>query len=108
MPGCSVNDLCPHFDMSRIGVMKHLTVLVEAGLIISRKAGRTRKLYFNAVPIQLIYDRWTTEYAGFWAGKMADVKYAVEQPAKRRAGHARRRATDLEDPDPRPNRGRVA
>lgn len=82
MPGCCVNDVCAHFETSRIAVMKHLNILVEAQLIISRKSGRTRELFFNAAPIQMIYDRWTTEYSAFWATQAVDLKYKVE--SKRR------------------------
>ena len=77
-PGCSVNDVSAHFDVSRIAVMKHLNVLEEAGLLVSERDGRARRFYFNVVPIQLIYDRWTDEYSGWWAGRMADIKYKVE------------------------------
>jgi len=77
-PGCSVNDVCAHFDMSRIAVMKHLRILEAARLIISEKRGRSRQLYFNAVPIQMIYDRWTTEYSALWASGLTALKYAVE------------------------------
>ncbi len=84
MPGCSVNDVCKYFDISRIAVMKHLRVLEEAELIISRKAGRSRELYFNAVPIQLIYDRWTTEYSKFWASQVTELKFQVEQRKRNR------------------------
>ena len=83
MPGCSVNDVAKYFEITRIAVMKHLRVLETAGLVVSRKQGRTRELYFNAVPIQLIYDRWTTEYSKFWASKVTDIKFALEtRPAK--------------------------
>lgn len=78
MPGCSVNELCEHFEMSRIGVMKHLQILVETKLVISKKSGRTRQLYFNPAPIQLIYDRWTDEYSAFWVTQAVDLKYEVE------------------------------
>ncbi len=78
LPGCSVNDVAKYFEMSRIGVMKHLKILVDAGLLISRKSGRVRELYFNAAPIQMIHDRWTTEYAEFWATKAMDFKYRME------------------------------
>ncbi len=78
MPGCSVNDICKYFEMSRIGVMKHLQVLESAQLIISRKTGRTRELFFNAVPIQLIYDRWTTQYSALWASHATDIKFRAE------------------------------
>lgn len=78
MPGSSVNDVAKYFDMSRIAVMKHLRVLEDAELIVSRKEGRTRELYFNSVPIQLIYDRWTTEYSAFWASQVTDLKFLAE------------------------------
>lgn len=81
-PGCSVNDLCEHFEISRIGVMKHLEILVNAKLVISRKSGRTRQLFFNAAPIQLIYDRWTDEYSAFWVTQAVDLKYKAEGRAQ--------------------------
>ena len=77
-PGCSVNHVAGFFAESRINVMKHLRVLEDAGLIHSEKEGRTRKLYFNCVPIQLIHERWTTEYSALWAGRLTRVKYRVE------------------------------
>ncbi len=82
MPGCSVNDVCKYFDMSRIAVMKHLRVLEDADLIISQKTGRTRELHFNVVPIQLVYDRWTTEYSKFWASHVTDIKFKAEAKKK--------------------------
>jgi predicted transcriptional regulator len=116
MPGCSVNDVCKYFEMSRIGVMKHLGVLEEADLIISRKSGRTRELYFNAVPIQLIYDRWTNEYPALWSGRMADVKYRVESrgsgvtTSRSKKGKKNGGASDVRvaRADPGSDRGRVA
>lgn len=78
-PGCSVASVCAHFDMTRIAVMKHLTVLERAHLLISEKSGRTRCLYFNTVPIQMIYERWSTEFSALWAGKMTTFKYDLEQ-----------------------------
>jgi DNA-binding transcriptional ArsR family regulator len=77
-PGCSVNDVCDYFEISRIAVMKHLRVLERADLIVSRKQGRTRELYFNAVPIQMIYDRWTSEYSALWASGLTRIKYRIE------------------------------
>ena len=77
-PGCSVVDVCRYFDVSRIAVMKHLNVLEQANLVISEKVGRTRKLYFNAAPIQMIYERWTTEYSALWAGRLTEFKRQVE------------------------------
>jgi len=77
-PGCSVKWITSHFEFSRIAAMKHLSVLEEAGLLISEKQGRTRQLYFNPVPIQQIYDRWTSQYGSFWAERLTDVKERVE------------------------------
>ena len=77
-PGCSVGEVCTHFDTSRIAVMKHLRVLEAAGLLLSEKQGRVRQLHFNVVPIQMIYDRWTSEYSALWASRLTDLKYRVE------------------------------
>ncbi len=90
-PGCSVSDVCTHFDISRIGVMKHLRILEEAGLVISQKTGRVRRLYQNVAPIQLIHDRWTTEYSRLWGSKLTRIKYAAE------AGHE---PDESNNPDP--------
>ncbi len=81
-PGCGVKHVAKFFAMSRIAVMKHLRVLVEAGLLLSEKEGRNRKLFFNCVPIQVIYDRWTTEYSALWASRMTELKYRVEAKGK--------------------------
>ena len=77
-PGCNVSAVCRHFDVSRIAVMKHLAVLEKANLVISEKTGRSRALYFNPVPIQMIHERWTTEYSALWAGEMTALKYRLE------------------------------
>jgi len=82
MPGCCVNDICEHFSISRIGVMKHIQLLVDARLLISRKPGRKREFFFNAAPIQMIYDRWTDEYSAFWTTQAVDLKYKVESNTK--------------------------
>ena len=77
-PGIGVGALASEFDVSRIAVMKHLAVLEEANLVVSEKDGRTRRLYFNAAPIQMIHDRWTTEYSAYWAGEVTRIKYLAE------------------------------
>ena len=81
-PGMSVKALASHFEFSRIAVMKHLKTLEECQLVLSKKVGRTRHLFFNPVPIQLVYDRWTTKYSAFWSGRMADLKTRVEKRAQ--------------------------
>jgi predicted transcriptional regulator len=88
-PGCGVARVAAHFAMSRVAVLKHVRLLERAGLLISEKQGRVRHLYFNAVPIQLIHQRWTDRYGALFAGPMAALKTEVEQRSR---GKARNRA----------------
>lgn len=81
-PGMTVSGLASHFETSRIAVMKHLKMLEAAELVLSRKVGRERRLYFNAVPIQAIYDRWTDRYGAFFAARLVDIKDRVERHAE--------------------------
>lgn len=85
-PGQSVGELAAQFDVSRIAIMNHLKVLEEAGLVISKKDGRSRRLYLNAMPIQAIYDRWTDRYSAHWLDRMSLVKSIAEAAAR----HARK------------------
>jgi len=87
-PGASVKALASHFEFSRIAAMKHLATLEAAGLVLSRKEGRVRRLFFNAVPIQEIHDRWTTQYSAFWAERVVDVKGRIEARVNDRKKHA--------------------
>lgn len=80
-PGITVGELAKGFDVSRVAVMKHLRVLESADLIVSRKTGRIRKLYFNAVPIQLIYERWSSDYSSYWSAQLTTIKSAAERQA---------------------------
>ena len=80
-PGMTVTALGTHFDVSRIAVLKHLRVLENADLVLSRKQGRSRHLFFNPVPIQQIHDRWTTQYSAFWSERMVDIQARVEGDA---------------------------
>jgi predicted transcriptional regulator len=77
-PGSNVNRVCEFFSMGRVAVMKHLGVLESANLVISQKVGRERLLYFNPVPIQMIHERWTSEFSVYWAGKLTTLKYRLE------------------------------
>lgn len=81
-PGLTVKAVASHFDISRIAVMKHLATLEAANLILSEKRGRERRMYFNPVPIQQIYDRWTDQYSAFWASRLVDIKDRVEAAAQ--------------------------
>lgn len=64
--------------LTRFGVMKHLQVLERAGLISSTKVGRERLHYLNPVPIQQVYDRWVSKYAGTFTGALTRLKYELE------------------------------
>ena len=81
-PGIAVGALAREFDVSRIAVMKHLAVLEQANLVVSEKEGRSRKLYMNAVPIQMLHERWTTEYSAYWASHVTRIKYLAEARPK--------------------------
>ncbi len=67
----------PH--LSRFGVMKHVDVLREAGLINTRREGRRRINSLNAVPIRLIYERWVSNYEALWASQLIALKKSLEQ-----------------------------
>ncbi len=77
--GRSLNELCAPLDMSRFGVMKHLNLLEEAGLVTTRKAGREKLHYLNAVPIRQIYDRWVSKYAEPWAIGLTNLQRELER-----------------------------
>lgn len=76
--GRTLTELESELPMTRFGVMKHLHVLEEAGLITTRKAGREKLHYLNPVPIQLISDRWINKYAAIRASALADLKTVLE------------------------------
>src|SRR5262245_4637773 len=77
--GQTLGELCAGFEtMTRFGVMKHLRVLEEAGLVTTRKAGREKLHYLNPVPIRLIHDRWISKYAAPWVEALGDLKSALE------------------------------
>jgi len=82
-PGLPVGKLAANFDVSRIAIMNHVSVLEAAGLVISEKDGRSRRLYLNIIPLQMIYDRWSDAYSAHWASKLTTIKYAAERNAKR-------------------------
>ncbi|MBO6687211.1 MAG: helix-turn-helix transcriptional regulator [Henriciella sp.] len=86
-PGQGVGELAKAFDVSRIAIMNHLKVLEEAGLLVSQKDGRTRRLYLNAMPIQAIHERWIDAYSGFWADRLSFIKQAAEGVAQVNTKH---------------------
>ena len=77
--GRTLGDLASQVDMTRFGVMKHLRVLEEAGLVVSRKVGRTRLHHLNPVPIRQIHDRWIDKYTEHRAASLAALKTRLEE-----------------------------
>jgi predicted transcriptional regulator len=67
--GQSLNELCAHLPMTRIGVMKHLRILEEAGLITTRKVGRERLHYLNPQPLRIVVN-WAEQYRRHWDERM--------------------------------------
>lgn len=75
----STGDLVKLFpELTRFGVMKHLGVLEEAGLLLVAREGRVRWNTLNPMPIRLIYERWIGKYAEFWSGELAALKRSAE------------------------------
>jgi uncharacterized protein YndB with AHSA1/START domain/DNA-binding transcriptional ArsR family regulator len=77
--GQSLTALEARLPMTRFGVMKHLKVLEEAGLVTTRKQGREKRHFLNAVPIRLVHDRWVSKYAEPWAAALSELKHNLEE-----------------------------
>lgn len=65
-------------QLTRFGVMRHLGVLEQAGLVVTRKQGRYKHHYLNPVPIRLIYERWIDKYRARQAAALLDLKGQLE------------------------------
>jgi len=77
--GQTLTDLESRLPMTRFGVMKHLRVLEEAGLVVTRRRGRKKHHYLNAVPIRLIHDRWVSKYTEPWVATLSELKHRLEE-----------------------------
>jgi len=76
--GRSLGELEGDLEMTRFGVMKHLRVLEEAGLVTSRRSGREKLHFLNPVPIRLVHDRWIDKYTERRVAALADLKERLE------------------------------
>ena len=76
--------------MTRFGVMKHLKVLEEAGLVTTQRRGREKLHFLNPVPIRLVHDRWVSKYAEPWAAALSELKRDTRggRPMERRTAYA--------------------
>lgn len=76
--GQTLGALTARHDMTRIAVAKHLKILQEAGLVVSRRRGREKLHYLNPVPIRLVHDRWVSKYTEPWAAGLVNLKHDLE------------------------------
>jgi uncharacterized protein YndB with AHSA1/START domain/DNA-binding transcriptional ArsR family regulator len=81
--GQSLGALEGRFDMTRFGIAKHLKILEEAGLVVTRRRGREKLHFLNPVPIRLVHDRWVSKYAEPWAAGLSDLKSRLESPMEK-------------------------
>src|SRR5918992_5359742 len=86
--GQTLRALEERFPISRFGVMKHLRQLEEAGLVVTRRAGREKRHFLNPVPIRLVHDRWVSKYAEPWAAALGGLKDVLERSPMAGPRHA--------------------
>ena len=79
--GRTLTELESELEMTRFGVMKHLKVLEQAGLVEARKSGREKRHFLNPVPIRLIHDRWIDKYTERRVSALAELKTELEESA---------------------------
>src|SRR3977135_690398 len=77
--GQSLSALERRLPMSRFGVMKHLKLLEQAGLVTTRKRGREKLHFLNPGPIRLVHDRWVSKYAEPWTAGLSGLKRELEE-----------------------------
>jgi uncharacterized protein YndB with AHSA1/START domain len=81
--GQTLGMLEERFDMTRFGVMKHLKLLEDAGLVVTRRRGREKLHFLNPVPIRLVHDRWVSKYAEPWTAGLSEIKERLERPMEK-------------------------
>jgi len=79
--GRTLTELESGLEMTRFGVMKHLKVLEEAGLVVTKRSGREKLHFLNPVPIRLVHDRWIDKYTERHVSALADLKHSLEDSA---------------------------
>ena len=79
--GRTLTELESELEMTRFGVMKHLRVLEDAGLVVTHRSGREKLHYLNPVPIRLIHDRWIDKYTERQVSALVDLKAELEGTA---------------------------
>ncbi|MFL6142458.1 MAG: ArsR/SmtB family transcription factor [Labedaea sp.] len=77
--GRTLTELESELEMTRFGVMKHLKVLEEADLVVTRRSGREKLHFLNPVPIRQIHDRWIDKYTERQVSALVDLKNSLEE-----------------------------
>ena len=77
--GRTLTELESELEMTRFGVMKHLRLLEEAGLVVTRRQGREKLHFLNPVPIRQIHDRWIDKYTEQRVSALLDLKHDLEE-----------------------------
>jgi uncharacterized protein YndB with AHSA1/START domain/DNA-binding transcriptional ArsR family regulator len=77
--GQTLSELQQRLPMTRFGVMKHLKVLEEAGLLTTKRRGREKLHYLNPVPLRLVHDRWVSKYAEPWTAVLSGIEQRIEE-----------------------------
>src|SRR2546421_5406010 len=77
--GQTLTALEERLPMTRFGVMKHLKVLEQANLVVTKRRGREKLHFLNPVPIRLVHDRWVSKYAEPWAATLSELKHDLEK-----------------------------
>jgi DNA-binding transcriptional ArsR family regulator len=76
--GRTLTELESELAMTRFGVMKHLRILEDAGLVVTRRMGREKQHFLNPMPIRLLHDRWIGKYRARHASALAALKHELE------------------------------
>jgi DNA-binding transcriptional ArsR family regulator len=79
--GRTLTELESELEMTRFGVMKHLRVLEDANLIVTKRQGREKLHFLNPVPIRLVHDRWIDKYTERQVKALVDLKDELEEEA---------------------------
>ena len=77
--GQTLSALEERLPMTRFGVMKHLKLLEEAGLVVTKRRGREKLHFLNPVPIRLVHDRWVSKYTEPWVATLSELKRDIEE-----------------------------
>jgi DNA-binding transcriptional ArsR family regulator len=90
----STGEISEKYDVSRYAIMKHLSVLVEANLVLIRRKGRLRLNYLNVIPLQELYNRWVSKYEAPYASSLIHLKNIVEEREEEKMEQIKERKVD--------------